>query len=62
MNMQKRLEILEQQARLKKQERIRVWPDWIEDRIDRIMAMPNSEDFTIGMWGVVRDKDGNVVD
>jgi hypothetical protein len=30
----------------------------VEANIDRIMAMPNSADFRIGMWGQVFDKVG----
>ncbi len=61
-NHSKRIEALEKQTGAVRQERIRVWPDEIEAKIDRVLARPDHEDFTIGMWGQVFDKDGKSFD
>ena len=42
--------------------RIRVWPDEIEAKIDRIMARPDSRNFWIGMWGQIFDRDNQLVE
>jgi hypothetical protein len=37
-------------------DRVRVWSDEVEANIDRVMARPDYKNFTIRLWGVVRDK------
>ena len=58
----KRLNELELRANLNQPPRIRVWPDEIEAKIDRIMARPDSRNFWIGMWGQVFDRDRQLVE
>jgi hypothetical protein len=47
---------LEESAGVNQPDRVRVWSDEVEANIDRIMARPDYKDFTIGLWGVIRDK------
>ena len=56
MKMLRRLSALEAKSGVNQPPRIRVWPDEIEAKIDRIMARSNSRDFSIGMWGQVFDR------
>ena len=58
----KRLNELELRANLNQPPRIRVWPDEIEAKIDRIMARPGSAGFSIGMWGEIFDRDNQLVE
>ena len=58
----KRLNELELRANFNQPPRIRVWPPEIEEKIDRIMARPDSADFWIGMWGQVFDRDNQLVE
>ena len=58
----KRLNELELRANLNQPLRIRVWPDEIEAKIDRIMARPGSAGFSIGMWGEIFDRDNQLVE
>jgi hypothetical protein len=62
MKLSRRLHILEQKAGVNQPERNFRWSDKTEEILSRILARPDYKDFTIGMWGVVKDKDGNVVD
>ena len=62
MKMLRKLSDLETKSGVKQPPRIRVWPDAIEAKIDRIMARPDSADFYIGMWGQVFDKDSQLVE
>ena len=61
MRLSKRLETLEEKAGVNQPDRVRVWSDEIEANIDRTMVRPDYKDFTIGLWGVVRDKNGITV-
>ena len=61
MRLSKRLEALEEKAGVNQPDRVRVWSDEIEANIDRTMVRPDYKDFTIGLWGVVRDKNGITV-
>ena len=62
MKMLRRLSAFEAKSGVNQSPRIRVWPDAIEAKIDRIMARPDSADFYIGMWGQVFDKDSQLVE
>ncbi len=62
MKLSRRLHILEQKAGVNQPEIHFRWSDKAEEIRRRILARPDYKDFTIGMWGVVKDKDGNVVD
>ncbi len=61
-NHSKRIEALENQTGAVRQERIKVWPDQIEAKIDRVFSGLDHEDFTIGLWGQVFDNDGKPFD
>jgi hypothetical protein len=56
-HVSKRLSDLEARAGVNQPPRIRVWPTEIEEKIDRIMARPDSADFRMGMWGQIFDKE-----
>jgi len=58
----RRLSVLEGRLGIANSPRIRGWSDEVEAKIDRIMAMPNSADFRMGMWGQVFDKEGLLVE
>jgi len=45
-----------------KMPRARVWSDEVEANIDLIMAMPDSADFSMGMWGQVFNKDWRLIE
>ena len=62
MKMLRRLSTLEAKFEVNQPPRIRVWPDEIEAKIDRIMARSNSRDFSIGMWGQVFDRYSQLVE
>ena len=57
-NHSKRIEALEKETDVIRQDRIQIWPDEIEAKIDRVLARPDHENFTIGLWGQVFDNDG----
>ena len=56
-----RLSVLEDRLEITDKPRPRIWADEVEAKIDRIMAMPDSADFKMGMWGQVFDKDGCLI-
>ena len=62
MKMLRRLSALEAKFGVNQPPRIRVWPDEIEAKIDRIMARPDSRNFWIGMWGQIFDRDSQLVE
>ena len=49
MKMLRRLSALEAKFGVNQPPRIRVWPDEIEAKIDRVMTRPNSNDFKMKM-------------
>ena len=46
----RRLSVLEDRLEITDKPRPRIWADEVEAKIDRIMAMPDSADFKLGMW------------
>jgi hypothetical protein len=58
----RRLSVLEGRLGIANSPRIRWWSGEVEANIDRIMAMPDSADFRMGMWGQVFDKDWRLID
>jgi len=58
----RRLPVLEDRLDVTKMPRIRGWSDEIEAKIDRFMAMPDSADFSMGMWGQVFEKNGHLLE
>ena len=57
----RRLSVLEDRLEVTDIPRPQIWADEVEAKIDRIMAMPDSADFKMGMWGQVFDKDGCLI-
>ena len=62
IQMCRRLSVVEARGDVNQYPSIRVFPEKIEARIDRIMARPDSADFKMGMWGQVFNKDWRLIE
>ena len=62
IQMCRRLSVVEARTGVNQRPRTRMWSGEVEANIDRIMAMPDSADFRMGMWGQVFDKDWRLID